>query len=117
MGQMTPQPATLPNQLEITLGAMHPDQEHPGKSTVELAIKDLAAAAIAANASMGKKDVLVVDASVKPYINLVWGGLIILLVGFAVTIVRRVGQSRQQPVTAGESADVDPTGAIEVVPQ
>jgi cytochrome c-type biogenesis protein CcmF len=41
----------------------------------------------AANAS--KPDVLIVEASIKPLINLVWAGVIILLVGFLVTIVRR----------------------------
>ncbi|MBP1658579.1 MAG: ccmF, partial [Bacteroidetes bacterium] len=34
-------------------------------------------------------DTLVVEASVKPLINLVWAGVIVLLVGFGVTIVRR----------------------------
>ena len=36
-------------------------------------------------------EMLVAEASVKPLINLVWAGLIILLVGVAVTIVRRAG--------------------------
>jgi cytochrome c-type biogenesis protein CcmF len=36
------------------------------------------------------QDVLVVQASLKPLINLVWSGVIILLVGFLVTIIRRV---------------------------
>lgn len=38
----------------------------------------------------GKQDILVVEASVKPLINLVWSGVIILLVGFLMTIIRRV---------------------------
>jgi cytochrome c biogenesis factor len=31
----------------------------------------------------------VVEASVKPYINLVWSGVIIVLVGFGITLFRR----------------------------
>ncbi len=46
-------------------------------------------------------DTLVVEASVKPLINLVWTGVIILLVGFGVTIVRRgeetAGRGRRAP--------------------
>ena len=41
-----------------------------------------------------KADVLVVEASVKPYINLVWNGIIILIVGFIITIVRRSQEAR-----------------------
>jgi cytochrome c-type biogenesis protein CcmF len=40
-------------------------------------------------------EVLVVEASIKPYINLVWAGVIILLVGFLVTIVRRAAEAGQ----------------------
>ncbi|MGB6649084.1 MAG: cytochrome c biogenesis protein CcsA [Bacteroidota bacterium] len=39
------------------------------------------------------KDILVVKASVKPWINLVWSGVIILLVGFLVTVVRRAQEA------------------------
>jgi cytochrome c-type biogenesis protein CcmF len=34
-------------------------------------------------------DVLVVEASVKPFINLLWGGTVVMLVGFALAIVKR----------------------------
>jgi cytochrome c-type biogenesis protein CcmF len=34
-------------------------------------------------------DVLVVEASVKPFINLLWGGTVIMLAGFALAIVKR----------------------------
>ncbi len=44
-----------------------------------------------AAAGMKPVETLVVEASVKPFINLVWAGVIVLLVGFGVTIVRRVG--------------------------
>ena len=41
-----------------------------------------------------RADVLVVEASIKPFINLVWNGIIILIVGFIITIVRRARQAR-----------------------
>ncbi len=47
------------------------------------------------------REMLVVEASTKPLINLVWAGLIILLVGVAVTIVRRAGDVRLRGVRAG----------------
>jgi cytochrome c-type biogenesis protein CcmF len=37
-----------------------------------------------------KKETLVVEASVKPYINLVWIGTVALIGGFLITIVRRI---------------------------
>jgi hypothetical protein len=37
--------------------------------------------------------VLVVEASIKPFISLVWAGVVILLVGFLVTLVRRVPEA------------------------
>ncbi len=46
-------------------------------------------------------DTLVVEASIKPLINLVWAGVIILLVGFGVTIVRRAGEVTMRGVRAG----------------
>ena len=39
-------------------------------------------------------ETLVVEASVKPFINLVWMGTVTLLVGFILTIVRRVQDAR-----------------------
>ena len=46
-------------------------------------------------------DTLVVEASVKPLINLVWAGVIILLVGFGTTIVRRAGEARRREKRGG----------------
>jgi hypothetical protein len=44
------------------------------------------------------RDILVVEASVKPWINLVWSGVIILLVGFMVTVVRRAQEAARRSV-------------------
>jgi cytochrome c-type biogenesis protein CcmF len=40
-----------------------------------------------------ENDVLVVEASVKPFINLVWTGVVVLLLGFLVTIFRRAPEA------------------------
>ncbi len=34
-------------------------------------------------------DMLVVEASIKPYINLLWGGTLVMLAGFVLAIVKR----------------------------
>ena len=41
-----------------------------------------------------KDETLVIEASVKPYINLVWVGTVTLVVGFFLTILRRVEEAR-----------------------
>ncbi len=43
-----------------------------------------------------KNETLVVEASVKPFINLVWLGTFSLIAGFIITIVRRAGEARQK---------------------
>jgi cytochrome c-type biogenesis protein CcmF len=40
-------------------------------------------------AAQAQPDVLVVEASVKPYINLLWGGTLVMLAGFVLAIVKR----------------------------
>jgi cytochrome c-type biogenesis protein CcmF len=54
-----------------------------------------------AEAGGPSREMLVVEASIKPLINLVWAGLIILLVGVAVTIVRRAGDVKVRGIRAG----------------
>lgn len=43
-----------------------------------------------------KVETLVVEASVKPYINLVWIGTFALIAGFLITIVRRIQEARKK---------------------
>ena len=43
-----------------------------------------------------RDEILVVEASVKPMINLVWMGTVTLIVGFVLTIVRRAEEARLQ---------------------
>jgi cytochrome c-type biogenesis protein CcmF len=43
----------------------------------------------AQQSTVNKKQVLVIEATIKPFINLVWGGVIIMVIGFIVTWRRR----------------------------
>ncbi|MBM4170064.1 MAG: hypothetical protein FJ215_13050 [Ignavibacteria bacterium] len=74
---------------EFRLVRIAPDQENPTNSRVEIAMTIPAEIP-----GEGKAETLVVEASVKPLINLVWLGTVTLLVGFVVTITRRVREAR-----------------------
>lgn len=74
---------------EFRLVRIAPDQETPSRSTIEIAVT-----LPAEMAGESKPETLVVEASVKPLINLVWVGTVTLVVGFFVTIVRRVKEAR-----------------------
>ncbi|MEX1276830.1 MAG: cytochrome c biogenesis protein CcsA [Bacteroidota bacterium] len=76
---------------EFTLVRIIPDREDKGKSMMEFTVKfpeDPGAAR--------KGETLVVEASIKPLINLVWVGTVTLIVGFALTIARRAEEARIQ---------------------
>ncbi len=77
--------------IEIRISKLQPNREDPAKSRVELNYRKLDQS----NQSQ-KSETLVVEASVKPLINLVWVGTITLLVGFIVTIVRRTQEARMK---------------------
>jgi hypothetical protein len=91
-GEQTDEPARYLDRFEFVIVGMHPDREAKEGSSVEIGYTDLKVGA--PSNGMRKPDVLVVEASIKPYINLVWNGVIILIVGFIVTIVRRAQESR-----------------------
>ncbi len=91
-GETSDQPAQLGDRYEFTVSSMRPDREAQENMVVELGVRDLKAAGTVA----GEGDVLVAEASVKPFINLVWSGVIVLLVGFLVTIVRRSQEALQR---------------------
>jgi cytochrome c-type biogenesis protein CcmF len=81
---------------EFQITALSPDREARENSRVEIGILDRMKAAAGASAP----DILVAEASIKPFINLVWAGLILVLLGFLVTIVRRT----QEAVLKGTAA-------------
>ena len=90
-GEATDRPAMFGDHYEFTIIGMRPDRESRENSTVEIGVRNLLLASEQQSASGG--DILVVEASIKPYINLVWSGIIILLVGFLITIVRRAQEA------------------------
>ena len=74
---------------EFTLVRLLPDRDDKSKSKVEISVK------LPDNAASPKKaETLVIEASIKPYINLVWVGTVTLVVGFFLTIIRRVEEAR-----------------------
>jgi len=90
-GEVVEEPATYGNRYAFRMVGMSPDREDARRSTVDLVAEPIGSDAQAASPS---EDILVVEASVKPYINLVWNGVIIMIVGFLVTIVRRSGEAK-----------------------
>jgi cytochrome c-type biogenesis protein CcmF len=83
-------PATVDERYQFVITSMRPDPENKANGQVEIGVRDLKAA----GAAPSEPDVLMVEASTKPAINLVWAGVIIMLVGFAVTVVRRAQEAR-----------------------
>lgn len=96
-GEQIDEPARYKDAFEFTIFGMSPDREAKENSSVELGVLDLKQ--VGARGNSEQRDMLVVEASVKPYINLVWSGVIILLVGFLVTIVRRAQEARLKSVS------------------
>ncbi|HEY5615329.1 MAG TPA: cytochrome c biogenesis protein CcsA [Bacteroidota bacterium] len=76
--------ATDQMQYEFTLVRLIPDREDKSNSRVEFTVKK----------KENKAETLMIEASVKPYINLVWVGTVTLVVGFLLTILRRVDEAR-----------------------
>jgi cytochrome c-type biogenesis protein CcmF len=74
--------------IEFTIVRMQPNREDKTQSRVEISVND------PTRTPATKTETLVVEASIKPYINLVWMGTITLVVGFVLTIYRRVQEAR-----------------------
>ena len=77
--------------FEFKLSRIMPSQTDQENSKVAFTVK------LPTNVSAPKREeTLVVEASVKPMINLVWMGTVTLVVGFLLTIVRRAEEARVQ---------------------
>lgn len=88
--EMTYIPAALgEHSLEFSITRMMPNREDPSKSQVEISVKNTSA-----SSKKPTTETLIVEASIKPFINLVWMGTITLIVGFVLTIIRRVKDAR-----------------------
>jgi len=77
--------------IEIAIVKIIPDREDPSNSKVELSVRDPAGMT-----SQKGQETLVVEASIKPFINLVWVGTLTLLLGFIVTVYRRTLEAREK---------------------
>ena len=84
-------PASMAGDQEnFTIVKLQPNRENPAQSHVEIAVSGPTM-----TAKKPLVETLVVEASIKPYINLVWMGTVTLVVGFIITIIRRVRESRE----------------------
>ncbi|MBL8000043.1 MAG: cytochrome c biogenesis protein CcsA, partial [Candidatus Kapabacteria bacterium] len=93
--EFTPITVTLPNSTkQIALLKVKRDKDNPDLSTATYALMDTAVP------SSIPKEVFVVDVSTKPFINLVWFGVITMVAGFIVSIIRH----RNNFGTTGEPA-------------
>ena len=99
-GQATDVTARFENRFEFTITALSPDREARENSSVEVGIHDM----LKTSSVPAAPDILVAEASIKPFINLVWAGLIIVLVGFLVTIVRRAQEAALKQQVDSEPA-------------
>jgi cytochrome c-type biogenesis protein CcmF len=77
-------------ELKLTIVRIQPNSDDPEKSSVELSVET-----VGSNATGEKKpETLLVEASIKPYINVLWIGTFTILVGFIMTIIRRARETR-----------------------
>ena len=102
-GQQNYIPAKHPSGYEFTISKMTPDKENKENSRVEISVVN----PNEEKTNTSTKETLVVEASVKPYINLVWMGTALMVIGFVVTIVRRLDEARRNEHVAisSESAE------------
>ncbi len=88
-GNVTYQPAMdSVTGIQFTIKGMKPNKEDESKSTVTLSM--------IAPTNIQPVETLVVEASIKPFINVVWLGTFGVIVGFCITIVRRVQEAKKR---------------------
>jgi hypothetical protein len=77
--------------LSIDIMGMTPNREDLSMSTIEARLKN---PNLPVNTN-DKRETLVVEASVKPFISFVWLGIILMVVGFAIARGRRARDARK----------------------
>jgi cytochrome c-type biogenesis protein CcmF len=87
----TPFTSRAGKSYEFTIKKMMPSQDDPSKSAIEVSVKLPVDESVAP-----KEETLVIEATIKPMINLVWAGTITLVIGFLLTILRRSEEARNQ---------------------
>lgn len=90
-GKVSYIPATLPNSdVSFTIKGMGLGNGGRGKSSITITVSTPLA-----DGQVQKSETLIVEASVKPFINLVWLGTVTLVAGFFITIIRRGVEARK----------------------
>ena len=69
--------------FHVQLAELKPDMQNPANSRIVIRTFD------ANEPPAPTKEVITVEAFIKPYINLVWAGILTLVVGFGFSVVRR----------------------------
>jgi cytochrome c-type biogenesis protein CcmF len=85
-------PAAVHNNIVLTISSLNPNPGDKNLSSITIRIDGLHDHSMEESSSV---DTLIIEASIKPYINLVWMGTFILIIGFIITIVRRWEESLQ----------------------
>jgi cytochrome c-type biogenesis protein CcmF len=92
-GEMVFRPAsTSDNKLQFNVLSIRPDQANPDQSSVQVEV--VAGGTTLTSGPSATRDVLIVEASIQPYINLVWAGTLIAMIGLVITIIRRSREAR-----------------------
>lgn len=93
-GEMDFRPAmTSDARLQFNVRSIRPNQDNPERSSVTLEISK-GGTKLTASGPARTQDVLIVEASIQPFINLVWLGTIVAMIGLVITIVRRAKEAR-----------------------
>lgn len=79
------------SKVEFAIVRVMPDRENPSNSQVEISFQNSDN-----TPNQPDEETLVVEATIKPFINLVWVGTLTMLVGFIVTIIRRTQEAREK---------------------
>jgi cytochrome c-type biogenesis protein CcmF len=84
---------TSDGKLRFNVISIRPDQANPENSSVQIEVVS-GGATLTSGGPTTTQDVLIVEASIKPFINLVWLGTLIGMAGLVITIVRRSKEAR-----------------------
>lgn len=92
---VTPRPKTATTKdgkLAFALLGMNVDTPAKG-STIQLAVKDLT---VQPPSQVEKQQILVIEASVKPFMSLIWTGAILMMFGLVVSVSTKLNRLNQQ---------------------
>ncbi len=90
-GQLQFIPALIPGTAEsLVIKSMNPNRTDESKTTLTMIVRTPLDPA-----APKKHDVLIVEATVKPFISLVWLGTFAMIGGFLITVIRRYQESKK----------------------